>query len=570
MYLSKFRITTLKETPADAEISSHQLMLRAGLIRRLASGLYSWLPLGVRVLRKVENIVREEMNRSGGLEVLMPTVQPAELWQESGRWEEYGTELLRFNDRHGREFCYGPTHEEIITDLARRELNSYKQLPINYYQIQTKFRDEVRPRFGVMRSREFLMKDAYSFHIDQQSLQQTYDVMYQTYTNIFNRMNLKFRAVMADSGSIGGTGSHEFHVLADSGEDALAVSNQSEYAANVEKAETMPSTEPRPAASAEMQSIDTPDQHSIEEVSKFLNVDASQCLKTLLVEGSEEDSVVALVLRGDHELNEIKAEHQQAIASPLCFASEAQVKAVANCEPGSIGPVGLKITVIADHAALQQADFVCGANENGKHLTGVNWERDLPLATAADLRNVVEGDASPDGQGTLNIVRGIEVGHIFQLGEKYSEAMDAKVLNENGKSVTMTMGCYGIGVTRVVAAAIEQNHDDNGIIWPQSIAPFDVAIAPINFQKSDEVREAAIKLHDELTAAGLEVLLFDQKGRLGGMLADIDLIGIPHRVVIGDRGLADGVVEYKGRTDEDSKDMPAANISAHLSSLFTG
>ena len=567
MYLSKFRITTLKETPADAEISSHQLMLRAGLIRRLASGLYSWLPLGVRVLRKVENIVRDEMNKSGGLEVLMPTVQPAELWQESGRWEQYGTELLRFNDRHGREFCYGPTHEEIITDLARRELSSYKQLPVNYYQIQTKFRDEVRPRFGVMRSREFLMKDAYSFHIDQESLQATYDVMFQTYSNIFNRMNLKFRAVMADSGSIGGSGSHEFHVLADSGEDALAVSDKSDYAANVEKAETLASTEARPAANAEMQSIDTPDQHSIEEISKFLNVDAAQCVKTLLVEGSEENSVVALVLRGDHELNEIKAEHQDVIASPLCFASEAQIKAVANCEPGSIGPVGLKITIIADHAALQLADFVCGANENGKHFTGVNWERDLPLASAADLRNVVEGDASPDGKGQLNIVRGIEVGHIFQLGNKYSEAMNAKVLNENGKSVTMTMGCYGIGVTRVVAAAIEQNHDDNGIIWPQSIAPFDVAIAPINLQKSDAVRDAAIKLHDELTAAGLDVLLFDQKARLGGMLADIDLIGIPHRVVIGDRGLTDGKVEYKGRADDDSQDMAVADIAAHLIKL---
>ncbi len=569
MYLSKFRITTLKETPADAEISSHQLMLRAGLIRRLASGLYSWLPLGVRVLRKVENIVREEMNKSGGLEVLMPTVQPAELWQESGRWEQYGPELLRFNDRHGREFCYGPTHEEIITDLARRELSSYKQLPVNYYQIQTKFRDEVRPRFGVMRSREFLMKDAYSFHVNQASLQETYDEMYQTYTNIFSRINLEFRAVMADSGSIGGSSSHEFHVLADSGEDALAVSNESDYAANIEKAETLPDTEPRPAASAGMQTVDTPNQHSIEEVSKFLNVDASQCVKTLLVTGSEENSVIALVLRGDHELNEIKAEHQEAIASPLCFASEEQVKAVANCEPGSIGPIGLNIIVIADHAALQLADFVCGANENGKHLSGVNWERDLPLATAADLRNVVEGDASPDGKGTLSIVRGIEVGHIFQLGQKYSEAMDANVLDENGKKVTMTMGCYGIGVTRIVAAAIEQNHDDNGIIWPQSIAPFDVAIAPINFQKSDDVREAAIKLHDELTAAGLEVLLFDQKARLGGMLADIDLIGIPHRIVIGDRGLADGQVEYKGRADEDSQDVLVSDIKAHLKSLLS-
>ncbi len=569
MYLSKFRITTLKETPADAEISSHQLMLRAGLIRRLASGLYSWLPLGVRVLRKVENIVREEMNNSGGLEVLMPTVQPAELWQESARWEQYGPELLRFNDRHGREFCYGPTHEEIITDLARRELSSYKQLPVNYYQIQTKFRDEIRPRFGVMRSREFLMKDAYSFHIDQASLQETYELMYQTYNNIFNRMNLKFRAVMADSGSIGGSGSHEFHVLADSGEDALAVSNESDYAANVEKAETIASTEPRASASAAMQSVDTPNQHSIDEVAKFLNVDASQCLKTLLVEGSEENSVVALVLRGDHELNEIKAEHLEAVASPLCFASEQQVKAVANCEPGSIGPVGLEITVIADHAALQLADFVCGANDNGKHLSGVNWERDLPVATAADLRNVVNGDASPDGKGVLSIVRGIEVGHIFQLGEKYSEAMNAKVLNKEGKSVTMTMGCYGIGVTRVVAAAIEQNHDDNGIIWPQSIAPFDVAIAPINFQKSDEVKAAAIKLHDELTAAGFDVLLFDQKARLGGMLADIDLIGIPHRVVIGDRGLAEGMVEYKARAVADSDNIAAENISTHLIDLLS-
>ena len=568
MYLSKFPITTLKETPADAEITSHRLMLRAGLIRRLASGLYTWLPLGVRVLRKVENIVREEMNKSDGLEVLMPTVQPAELWQESGRWEQYGPELLRFNDRHNREFCYGPTHEEIITDLARRELSSYKQLPVNYYQIQTKFRDEVRPRFGVMRSREFLMKDAYSFHIDQASLQQTYDVMYQTYTDIFTRLKLKFRAVMADSGSIGGSSSHEFHVLADSGEDALAVSNESDYAANIEKAETLPGSGARPAASEEMKTVDTPNQHSIEEVSKFLNVDASQCLKTLLVAGSEENSVVALVLRGDHELNEIKAEHQPAVASPLCFASEAQVKAVANCDPGSIGPVGLKVTVIADHAALQLADFVCGANQNGKHLTGVNWERDLPLATAADLRNVVDGDASPDGKGTLSIVRGIEVGHIFQLGEKYSAAMNANVLDENGKSVTMTMGCYGIGVTRVVAAAIEQNHDDNGIIWPQSIAPFDVAIAPINFHKSDAVREAAIKLHDELTAAGLDVLLYDQNARLGVMLADLDLIGIPHRVVIGDRGLAEGVVEYKGRSDAESHDVLVADIKAHLKSLF--
>ncbi len=564
MYLSKFQITTLKEVPADAEITSHRLMLRAGLIRRLASGLYTWLPLGVRVMRQVENIVREEMNKSDGLEVLMPAVQPAELWQESGRWEQYGPELLRMQDRHEREFCFGPTHEEIITDLARRELNSYKQLPITYYQIQTKFRDEVRPRFGVMRAREFIMKDAYSFHLDQDSLQQTYDLMYQTYSNIFTRLGLKFRAVMADSGAIGGNSSHEFHVLADSGEDAIAVSDGSEYAANVEKAETLISTDPRPAPTKDLQSVDTPDQHSIEDVSSFLNIAASETLKTLLVQGSEENSVIALVLRGDHELNEIKSEHLEQVASPLCFASEEQVKQVAGCEPGSVGPVGLSIPVIADHAALALSDFVCGANENGKHLTGVNWERDLPLASAADIRNVVEGDASPDGKGSLSIVRGIEVGHIFQLGKKYSEALKAEVLNENGKSVIMTMGCYGIGVTRIVAAAIEQNHDENGIIWPQSIAPFDVAIAPINFQNSEAAREAAIRIHDELTAAGFEVLLYDQKARLGAMLADLDLIGIPHRVVIGERGLADGKVEYKARAESESKDIDVDQIVAIL------
>jgi len=570
MYLSKFQLNTQKETPADAEITSHRLMLRAGLIRRLASGLYTWLPLGVRVLRKVENIVREEMNNSGGLEVLMPAVQPAELWQESGRWEKYGPELLRFHDRHQREFCFGPTHEEIITDLARRELTSYKQLPVTYYQVQTKFRDEIRPRFGVMRAREFIMKDAYSFHADQASLQQTYDVMYQAYSNIFTRLGLKFRAVMADSGAIGGSSSHEFHVLADSGEDAIAFSSGSDYAANIEKAETIASDEKRPAPAAEMQSVDTPGQHSIDEVSAFLNIKPSQCLKTLLVNGSKEGEVVALVLRGDHELNEIKTGHLKEIAEPLSFASEEQVKKIAGCAPGSVGPVGLKISVIADHAALQQADFVCGANRDGQHLTGVNWERDLPLASAADLRNVVEGDTSPDGKGTLSIVRGIEVGHIFQLGQKYSEAMKANVLDENGKSITMTMGCYGIGVTRIIAAAIEQNHDDNGIIWPQAIAPFDVAIAPINFQKSDAVRDKAIQLYEELTAAGLDVLLYDEKARLGAMLADLDLIGIPHRVVIGDRGLAEGKVEYKARAEADSRDMPADEITAYLGKVVSG
>jgi len=564
MYLSKFQLTTLKETPSDAEISSHQLMLRAGLIRKLASGLYTWLPLGLRVMRKVENIVREEMNNCGALEILMPAVQPSELWQESGRWEQYGPELLRLKDRHDREFCFGPTHEEIITDLARKELSSYKQLPVTYYQVQTKFRDEVRPRFGVMRAREFLMKDAYSFHSSQQSLQETYDVMYQAYSKIFTRLGLEFRAVMADSGSIGGNSSHEFHVLADSGEDAIAFSSESDYAANVEKAEALRSDTPRPAATAEMTTVDTPEQHSIEEVSQFLSVDASRCLKTLLVEGSEEGSIVALVLRGDHELNEIKAEHLEAVASPLCFANDEQIKEVAGCSAGSLGPVGLRIKVIADHDALQCANFVCGANIDGKHLSGVNWERDCPVPDAADLRNIVEGDASPDGKGTLSIVRGIEVGHIFQLGEKYSQAMNATVLDENGKATTMTMGCYGIGVTRIVAAAIEQNHDDNGIIWPQSLAPFDVAIAPINMQKSDDVSSVAIKLHDELTAAGLEVLLYDEKARLGGMLADLDLIGIPHRIVIGDRGLKENKVEYKKRDADESQDIAIDEIASFL------
>jgi prolyl-tRNA synthetase len=564
MYLSRFQLTTLKETPSDAEVISHRLMLRAGLIRRLASGLYNWLPLGVRVMRKVEHIVREEMNAAGALEVLMTAVQPAELWQESGRWDQYGPELLRFKDRHEREFCLGPTHEEIITELARRELTSYKQLPVNYYQVQTKFRDEVRPRFGVMRSREFIMKDAYSFHINQESLQQTYDVMYQAYSTIFSRLGLKFRAVLADSGAIGGSSSHEFHVLADSGEDAIAFCDGSDYAANIEKAEALISTAARPAATEAMQTVDTPNAHSIEDVSSLLGIKAAQCIKTLLVAGAEKNSVVALLLRGDHELNEIKASHHEAVASPFAFASEAQVKQVAGCDPGSLGPVGLNIKIIADHAALQLADFVCGANQNGKHLTAVNWERDLAVAEAFDLRNVVNGDASPDGKGTLSIVRGIEVGHIFQLGQKYSSAMKADVLDENGKAVTMTMGCYGIGVTRIVAAAIEQNHDDNGIIWPRSIAPFDIAIAPINFQNSDAVRDTAVKLHDELSAAGFDVLLYDQKARLGAMLADLDLIGIPHRIVIGDRGLADGKVEYKARADADSTDMAVADIVAHI------
>jgi len=563
MRVSKFPLSTLKETPADAEIISHQLMLRAGLVRRLASGLYTWLPLGIRVLRKVENIVRDEMEKVDALEVLMPGVQPAELWQESGRWDEYGPELLRLNDRHQREFCLGPTHEEIITDLARRELSSYKQLPITWYQIQAKFRDEIRPRFGVMRSREFIMKDAYSFHIDQDSLQQTYELMHQAYTNIFTRFGLDFRPVIADSGSIGGSGSHEFHVLADSGEDAIAFSNNSNYAANIEKASALPPQEKRADAATEKSTVETPGKHSIEEVSKFLNIQTQQCLKTLLVDGAEENSVIALVLRGDHELNEIKAEQLEQVASPLNFASEEQVKAVAGCAPGSVGP-DLKITVIADYSAAHTADFVCGANEDGKHFQGVNWGRDIAEPVTADLRNVVEGDNSPDGKGTLSIVRGIEVGHIFQLGNKYSDKLQATVLDENGSKKTMTMGCYGIGVTRVVAAAIEQNNDDNGIIWPQNIAPFDVALAPINMQKSERLKDAAEKLYKELSDAGLDVLMFDQKERLGSMLANIELIGIPHRLVLGERGLDDAKIEYKGRCDKEKQDIDLDNIVEYL------
>ena len=563
MRTSNLLLATLKEVPADAEIISHQLMLRAGMIRKLASGLYSWLPLGLRVLRKVENIVREEMEHAGAQEVLMPAVQPAELWHESGRWEQYGPELLRLIDRHEREFCFGPTHEEVITDLIRREIRSYRQLPSNFYQIQTKFRDEIRPRFGVMRAREFLMKDAYSFHLNEDSLDETYHIMHDAYCRIFNRVGLEFRPVRADSGAIGGKLSHEFHVLAESGEDAIAFSSDSDYATNVELAEAIAPKENRPALGETMAEVDTPEQRSIEEVSGFLKIDASQCLKTLLVK-AEDDGVVALVLRGDHELNEIKAEKLEAVASPLTFASEAEINQVAGCEPGSLGPVGLSIPIYADHAALAVADFVCGANQDGKHLTGVNWGRDLAEASGVDIRNVKEGDPSPDGKGTLAIKRGIEVGHIFQLGRKYSEAMDATVLDENGKSVVMTMGCYGIGVSRVVAAAIEQNHDDNGIIWPAAIAPYQVALLPMNMHKSQRLREAVDKLYSQLQAAGLEVLLDDRKERAGVMFADMELIGIPHRIVLGERGLDKGMVEYKGRRDSESQDIALDNIVEYL------
>lgn len=560
MRASNLLISTLKETPADAEIISHQLMLRAGLIRRLASGLYTWLPMGLKILRKTEAIIREEMNRSGAQEVLMPSIQPAELWQESERWEKYGPELLRIVDRHERDFCYGPTHEEVITDLVRQEIRSYKQLPVNFYQIQTKFRDEIRPRFGLMRAREFLMKDAYSFHLDQDSLQQTYDDMYAAYTRIFNRIGLDFRAVQADTGSIGGNASHEFHVLASSGEDAIAFSSDGHYAANVELAEAIAPAEARPQASETMASVDTPKQHTIEDVSAFLDKPASQCLKTLLVEGGEDGSVVALVLRGDHDLNEIKVEKHPLVASPLTFATPEQVKEVCGANIGSVGPVGLTIPVVVDHAAANTADFVCGANVDEKHLTGVNWGRDLPEPDTADLRNVVAGDPSPDGKGSLDIARGIEVGHIFQLGENYSSKMNAVVLTESGKSQVMTMGCYGIGVSRVVAAAIEQNHDDRGIIWPEAIAPFQVALVPVNAHKSARVKEKAEEIYQQLLAAGVDVLLDDRGLRPGVAFADMELVGIPHRLILGERGLDNGVIEYKNRRSGDGDDLPLEQV----------
>ncbi|MDH5301688.1 MAG: proline--tRNA ligase [Gammaproteobacteria bacterium] len=560
MRASQILIATVKETPADAEVISHKLMLRAGMIRRLASGLYTWLPMGLRVLRKAEAIVRDEMDKAGAQEVLMPSVQPAELWQESGRWVQYGPELLRFKDRHDRDFCYGPTHEEIITDMARKELRSYKQLPVNFYQIQTKFRDEVRPRFGLMRGREFLMKDAYSFHIDQASLQVTYDAMHQAYCNIFTRLGLDFRPVIADTGSIGGSGSHEFHVLADSGEDDIAFSDSSDYAANVEMAEALAPAGQRPDASAAISRVDTPNQHSIEEVSSFLKIDAKQTAKTLMVKGVD-NTVVALVLRGDHELNEIKAEKLAQVASPFTLASEAEILKACRCKPGSIGPVGLdNIVVIADRSAAHLANFVCGANVDGQHLTGVNWARDLPEPIVADIRNVVSGDPCPDGKGSLLIKRGIEVGHIFQLGKKYSQAMNATVLDENGKAVVMTMGCYGIGVSRVTAAAIEQNHDDKGIIWPDALAPFQVAICPMNAHKSQRVREASEKIYNDLKAIGIDALLDDRGERPGVMFADMELIGIPHRLTVGERGLDAGTVEYKRRRDGDGADLPLDDL----------
>ncbi len=564
MRASRFLIATQKEIPAEAEIASHQLMLRAGMIRKLASGLYSWLPLGLRVLQKVEGIVREEMNAAGAQEVLMPVVQPADLWKESGRWEQYGPELLRLEDRHQRQFCLGPTHEEIITDLIRNSVRSYRDLPANFYQIQTKFRDEIRPRFGVMRSREFIMKDAYSFHTSQDSLQETYDVMYATYSRIFERLGLEFRAVMADTGSIGGNHSHEFHVLADSGEDAIAFSSGSDYAANVEMATALaPDTAPAPTL--EKTEIATPGKHSIDEVAEFLNISPQQTVKTLIVEGEKPGELIALVLRGDHELNDIKAEKLEGIASPLAFASETAIQTATGCGIGSLGPVGLELPLVIDHSAAALADFVCGANRDGYHLTGVNWQRDCPLSRTADLRNVVHGDLSPDGKGSIEIKRGIEVGHIFQLGTRYSEAMAASVLNEAGKDQTLVMGCYGIGVTRVVAAAIEQNHDDNGIIWPDAIAPFHVAIVPINPHKSERVLKTSEQIYEQLSAAGYDVLLMDtHKARLGVMLADVELMGIPHTIVVGDRGLDNNTLEYKHRASGSKTDIDANHVIDHL------
>ncbi|MEH6811598.1 MAG: proline--tRNA ligase [Motiliproteus sp.] len=571
MRASQYLIATLKETPADAEVISHQLMLRAGMIRKLASGLYSWLPMGLRTLRKVERIVREEMDRAGAQEVLMPAVQPAELWEESGRWEQYGPELLRVTDRHNRAFCIGPTHEEVITDLIRHELNSYKQLPANFYQIQTKFRDEIRPRFGIMRSREFIMKDAYSFHIAQESLQQTYDLMQSTYTKIFNRIGLNFRPVEADSGSIGGNCSLEFHVLAESGEDDIAFSDSSDYAANIETAEALAPSGDRPAPAQEMTLVDTPNAKTIADLTGQFQLPIEKTVKTLIVAASEEIEAefVALLVRGDHELNEIKAEKLVEVAEPLRFATEDEIQSTIGAGPGSLGPINLPIPCIVDRTVALSADFSAGANIDGKHYFGVNWERDTALPTVADLRNVLAGDPSPDGQGILEIKRGIEVGHIFQLGTKYSEAMDAKVLDENGRSQVMSMGCYGIGVSRVVAATVEQNNDENGIIWPDAIAPFQIALIPLNPEKSEQVKEVSEKLYADLQNEGFDVLLDDRKGRPGVKFADMELIGIPHRVVISDRGLNNGTLEYKGRRDEDKQDVAIDQLLDLIKSRIT-
>jgi prolyl-tRNA synthetase len=552
MRLSQFHLATVKEVPADAEIVSHKLMLRAGMIRKLAAGLYTWSPLGLRVLRKVEQIVREEMNRAGAIEILMPTVQPRELWEETGRWEKFGGQLLKIKDRKEQEFCYAPTAEEVVTDFARNELKSYKQLPVNFYQIQTKFRDEIRPRFGIMRAREFLMKDAYSFHLNAESLAETYEVMYQAYSRIFTRLGLKFRAVQADTGAIGGNASHEFQVLADSGEDAIAFSDGSDYAANIEKAEAIAPTTSRPAPSASLERVDTPRVRTVEDVTRHFGISADRVLKTVLVRGKE--GLVALCLRGDHEINEVKASKLGELPDESVLASEEEILAAVGTRPGFIGPVGLpdSIPVIVDRSAAVLADFVCGGNANDTHYSGANWERDARITRVEDIRKVVAGDASPDGHGTLQLARGIEVGHVFQLGKKYSEALDATVLDEQGKKQPMWMGCYGVGVSRIVAAAIEQRHDEAGIIWPDAMAPWRVAVCVINPKNAPEVNAAAESLYDELTARGIETVWDDRGLRPGAMFADIELIGIPHRVVVSERGLAAGTLEYRARDAADS------------------
>jgi len=569
MRVSQFPLATLKETPSDAEVVSHRLMLRAGMIRQLARGIYTWLPLGLRVLRKVEAVVREEMNASGAVELLMPAVQPAELWHESGRWEQYGPELLRLKDRHKREFCFGPTHEEVVSDVVRQEVKSYRQLPLNLYQIQTKFRDEIRPRFGVMRAREFVMKDAYSFHADKASLDATYRAMHECYSRIFTRLGLKFRAVAADTGSIGGTGSHEFHVLADSGEDAIAYCPDSDYAANVELAEAVAPAGPRPAAKETLQKVSTPGVKTIADLCAFLKTGSERTVKAVVLDGADGKPVL-LMVRGDHELNLIKAGKLEPVKTPVSFASTDAIRSQFGADPGSLGPVGFKGIVIADRAVATMADFVVGANENDHHYTGANLGRDFPEPVVADIRNAVAGDASPDGKGRLDILRGIEVGHIFQLRDKYSKAMNLSFLDESGKPKIMEMGCYGIGVSRIVAAAIEQNHDERGIVFPRAMAPFELALAPIGMGKSAPVREAAEQLYRDLTAAGISVLLDDRNERPGVMFADMELIGIPHRVVIGDRGLKDGKIEYQGRRDAQAQAIALSDAVPSLVSRVCG
>ena len=567
MRSSQFFISTLKEAPSEAELLSHKLMLRAGLIKKLGSGLYTWMPLGLRVLRRVEHIVREEMNRAGAVELLMPAVQPAELWQETGRWDVFGPQMLKIKDRHERDFCFGPTHEEVITDIARKEIRSYRQLPLSFYQIQTKFRDEIRPRFGVMRAREFMMKDAYSFHVNYEDLEREYHNMYDAYSRIFSRLGLKFRAVAADTGAIGGTGSHEFHVLADSGEDAIAYSPASDYAANVELAEAVAPAQPRAAATKKMEKVPTPGKTTCEDVTALLNLPLSQSVKALAV--MNEDRMFMLLVRGDHQLNEVKAAKLPGL-DPFRFATDKEIDGRMGCRPGYIGPVGVPadVMVITDRSVAVMSDFVCGANEAGFHLTGVNFGRNLPEpALVADIRNAIVGDPSPDGTGTLEICRGIEVGHIFQLRTKYSEAMKATFLDEGGKSQVLEMGCYGIGVSRIVAAAIEQGNDDKGIIWPLPMAPFRIAIAPIGYRKSAEVKKIADQLHDELQAAGIDVLLDDRDERPGVMFADLELIGVPHRVTIGERGLKQGKIEYQGRTDKSAATVELQQAAGHLKSL---